>query len=157
MRAGRVVYSEIMKLFLSTTFSGKVNYDTLEVEPEFRRQIEQILATLRAAGHEVFAAVEDEGWRISDADPVEAVRYDIRRIEAADALVALLHDAPSAGVQWEIGYADALGKKVYVLSEEGTNIGYWNSALEKLGRVTRLPYSEKNIQELAGAARSLAT
>ena len=144
-----------MKLFLSTTFSGEINGDTGEVEPEFRCEIEQILAAIRAAGHEVFAAIEDEGWKISDLTPAETAGYDIQRIEAADALIAMLHDRPSAGVQWEIGYADALGKKVYVISEEGTDIGYWNRALEKLGRVTRLPYDRHAIQEFAEVVRNI--
>ena len=142
-----------MKLFLSTTFSNKVNYETMEVEPDFRLEIEQILSVLRAAGHEVFAAVEDEGWKIGETTPSETAKYDIQHIDDSDALIAILHAKPSAGVQWEIGYADARGKKVYVISEEGIDIGYWNRALEKLGRVTRLPYARHNIQEFADAVK----
>lgn len=150
-----LVYSENMKLFLSTTFSNKVNQDTMEVEPAFRQEIEQILSILRAAGHKVFAAVEDEGWRLGDATPVEATRYDIEHIDEADAVIALLHDKPSAGVQWEIGYADALGKRVYVIFEEGTDIGYWNRALEELGRIMRLPYGRHDIQTFTEAVKKL--
>ena len=144
-----------MKLFLSTSFSHKINDSTGEVEQEFRREIEQILATLRTAGHEVFAAAEDEGWRVNDGDPTKAARYDIQHIDEADALVAILHAKISAGVQWEIGYANALGKKVYIISDKAADVGYWNRALEELGRVTRLPYSQQSIQEFADAIKDI--
>lgn len=142
-----------MKIFLSTSFSQVINYDTGEVEPKIRQEIEQILQTIRAAGHEVFAAVEDEGWKISKLTPAEGAKYDIRRVEEADVLIAILHEKISAGVQWEIGYADALGKKAYVISDESTDIGYWNRALEELGRITRLPYNQQGIQEFAEAIK----
>lgn len=144
-----------MKVFLSTSFSHKVNYETGEVLPEFRQEIEQILATIRTAGHEAFAAVEDEGWKLGNATPAEGAAYDIKHIDESDILIAILHDTTSAGVQWEIGYADAKGMKVYVLSEDKTDIGNWNRAIEALGRVTRLPYDSKNLAAFTEAIGKL--
>ena len=144
-----------MKIFLSTSFSHKVNYDTGEVFPEFRAEIEALLKVIRNAGHEVFAAIEDEGWKIGDMTPADSAKFDIQKIDESDALLAILHDQPSAGVQWEIGYVDASGKKVYIISEDGKDIGYWNRAIEALGRVTRLPYSPGDLSEFEKAIKNL--
>jgi nucleoside 2-deoxyribosyltransferase len=144
-----------MKLFLSTSFSHKIDYDTGEVLPEFRREIEQMLAAVRAAGHEVFAAVEREGWKLSDEPPEACAEFDIKQLDEADALLAILHDRASAGVQWEMGYADGLGKKVYVVQEDEDSMEYWNRALEGMGRITRLPYSQADITEFAEAVKTL--
>jgi nucleoside 2-deoxyribosyltransferase len=144
-----------MKIFLSTSFSHMIDNNTMEVKPEFREEIEQILLTIRSVGHEVFAAVEDEGWKMSELTPAEGAKYDIRRVEEADIIIAILHEKISAGVQWEIGYADALGKKVYIMSDEATDIGYWNRALEDLGRIARLPYNRQDLKKFADTIKKI--
>ena len=81
--------------------------------PAFRTLIETILKGLRDGSLKVFAAVEYEDWTVKDSVPPEiGLQRDIVEIDEADVLVTLVHDKPSAGVQFEIGYAVAKGKQV---------------------------------------------
>jgi len=60
------------RLFLATSFSGHVDYETGVISPDYRHNIESILASLReTGGFTVFCAVEDEGWTISADTPPE--------------------------------------------------------------------------------------
>ncbi len=107
-----------MKIFLATSFSGKVDYETKEVLPEFKTFVEQVLACLRKqSGIEVFCAVEQEGWIITDTPPAITVQDDLEQVDKADVLLALVDEEPSAGVQFEIGYATAKGKRVILLTQ----------------------------------------
>jgi len=143
-----------MRIFLSTSFSHKVDYETGVVIPEFRKEIEELLAALRSAGHEVFAAIEHENWKIGDDAPKVAAKLDIEQIDRADALLALLHDKPSAGVQWEIGYANASKKKVFVVIQDNSELSYWNKGLFGLGHITLLNYDRADLGALVAEIRS---
>lgn len=105
------------------------------VLPEHRMMVEDCLLRLRAAGHEVFCAVEDEDWHIaSDVSPEVGVKVDIEEIDKADVLIALLDGQPSVGVQWEIGYANAK-TPVFVMPEPRAELAYWNKGLLALGYI----------------------
>lgn len=129
-----------MKIFLSCSFSTKVDYNTGEVLLEFRRELESILGALRVAGHTVFAAIEDEDWKIGNKPPKVGAQVDINQINKSDVLLALLHDSPSAGVQWEIGYANALKIPVFIASQDGSKLAYWNQGLVGLKLVEQIDY-----------------
>lgn len=135
-------YTKAMKrVFLSTSFSSQVNYDTGEVLPEFRAGLEKVLKVLREQPDiEVFCAIEDEGWKISDAPADTGVTYDIGQVDTADILVALMEDKPSAGVQFEIGYAVAKGKRVILAAKAGKELAYFNQGLVSSGLVTYIAY-----------------
>lgn len=129
------------KVFLSTSFSGKVEVSG-EVLPEFRAFIEAILDALREEDLEVFAAVEDEGWMIANDVPAEiGVQKDLAEIDAADVVVALVHDKPSAGVQFEIGYAVAKGKQVILARHEHEQLAYFNQGVVSSGLMTLVTYN----------------
>lgn len=131
------------KLFVATSFSGKVDYETGKVLPEFRIEVEAILVALRAIeGLFVFCAVEHEGWRMSNDPPEIGVRNDLIEIDKADALLALLLDRPSEGVQYEMGYAAAKGKPVIVSTSADLKLGYFNQGLASLESVNHMHYSD---------------
>ena len=70
----------------------------------------EIVAELRAAGHEVFLPQEQEPGK--DAAGIFAT--DVKGIEWADALVAIMDGPdPDSGTAWECGYA--YGKKPVIL------------------------------------------
>ncbi len=123
------------EIFYSCSFSGKVDYATGLVDPEFRKVIEDDLCVLRELGHRVFCAVEAEQWKIGNVPPGEAVTWDVDEIDKADVLVARLETSVSAGVQWEIGYAHGKGKPVYVFAGEGQDLAYWNQGLVESSRI----------------------
>jgi hypothetical protein len=129
------------RLFLSTSFSGQVDPQTGKVVPEFRKFIEGALKALREQPDvDVFCAIEDEGWKITDALPDKGVRHDIEQVDAADGLIALLHDNISAGVQFEIGYAAAKGKRVVLAAHSDHKLAYFNQGLVSAGYVTLVTY-----------------
>ena len=132
------------KLFLATTFSGQVNYETGQVNPVFRESIEAVLKSLRTlGGFSVFCAVEHEGWKVGDEPPHIGVAKDKAEIDAADGLLALLQPVPSEGVQWEIGYAT--GKKPVMLAHApDVTPGYFNQGLITLGEVSLAIYNDPN-------------
>lgn len=132
------------KVFLSTSFSHVTDYRTGTVQPEFRKSIESILQSLRKeAGVQVFCAMEDEGWKLGGDEPPEiGVKHDIAVIDDADILLALVHDQPSVGVQFEIGYMVAQGKPVILAMQAGTQLAYFNQGLVSAGMVTLITYDD---------------
>lgn len=131
------------KLFLATSFSGHVDYETGIVVPEYRRTIEGILSALRTTGEfDVFCAVEYEGWVISgDVPPEVGVQKDLAEIDEADIVLAVLPTGIiSAGIQYEVGYADAKGTHVVLATEKGTELAYFNQGVVALGRVAHIAY-----------------
>lgn len=129
------------KIFLATSFSGKVNYATGAVDPEFRKEIETILESLRRSDDlEVFCAVEDEGWGINNTPAEVGVKYDLEKLDQADVLLALVEETISAGVQFELGFAVAKGKQVVLASLAGAKIAYYNQGVISNGLMTSLTY-----------------
>lgn len=133
------------KIFLSTSFSGKVDYTTGEVEPEFRKEIEAILEALRSSELEVFCAVEDEGWNITNTPPEVGVKHDIDRLDEADVLVALIEETISAGVQFELGYAVAKGKQVILAAARDAKIAYFNQGVVSNGMMTLITFDTSDV------------
>jgi nucleoside 2-deoxyribosyltransferase len=134
------------KLFLATSFSGQIDYETGQVKPEFRKDIEEIIEALRkVGGFAVFCAVEHEGWIISNDPPEVGVEKDLAEIDDSDVVLGILHDAVSGGVQYEIGYADGRGKSVFVATREGVDLAYFNQGIANLGRVTHLSYESPEL------------
>ncbi|HLZ15151.1 MAG TPA: nucleoside 2-deoxyribosyltransferase [Candidatus Saccharimonadales bacterium] len=132
------------RVFLSTSFSHKVDYASGEVLPDFRKELEQLLRGLRGqANIEVFCAMEHEKWKINAGVPPEVgIEKDLAEIDRADVLVALVHDQPSVGVQFEIGYCVAKGKPVLLAMQSGNKLAYFNHGLVSAGLVTLITYDD---------------
>jgi nucleoside 2-deoxyribosyltransferase len=142
------------KVFLGTSFSGQVDTHG-SILPEFRRSIEQLLEGLRKNELEIFAAVEHEDFMIrADVPPEIGVKKDLDEIDAADVVVALIDDKPSAGLQFELGYAIAKGKQV-VLAQHAANhqLAYFNQGAISAGLLTLVEYDtiDALIQQLTVA------
>lgn len=145
-------YTTSMKIFIAASYSAMVNYDTGEVFPEYRTWLETQLNTLEAAGHTVFCALRQDNYKINNADPAAAYNMDVANIESADALLALVSEKVSAGVQTEIGYALALGKQVVLALDKDTDHLWFNKAIIEAGQATAiiLPLQENiNISTLS--------
>jgi len=133
----------IMKrLFLATSFSGHVNYETGEVNPDYRQEVEAVINALRTDGFTVFCAVEHEKWIIAkDILPEVGVKKDLAEIDESDVVIALLPvGLISAGLQYEVGYADAKGKKVILATELGSELAFFNQGAANIGRVAHVEY-----------------
>jgi hypothetical protein len=127
-----------MKVFVAASYSSKVNYDTGEVFPEYKEWLEGTLGLIEALGHTVFCALCEDQYKINDSDPAAAFSLDLEHIEQSDALVALLSESPSAGVQTEIGVAVALKKQVFLAHLPEHQLAYFNAAMLKASVVQEL-------------------
>ena len=123
-----------MKIFLLTSFSGEIDAEG-NVKAAFRTSIEMLLQHLRAAGHTVTCAIETEGWKMGDAAPEIGTNVDLQEIRASDAVVALFVET-SAGMQFELGYATALGKRVILVKSDDVKLGWFISGVVNLKLAT---------------------
>jgi|SRR3989344_682259 len=133
------------KLFLATSFTGYIDVKSGKIKPEFRRQIESIINALRGTGFNVFCAAEYEGWEIANSAPEVGVKIDLAEIDRSDALLAILHDSISAGVQFEIGYAVGQGKKVFVATNEDHDLVYFNKGAANSGKMQHVLYDQPKL------------
>jgi nucleoside 2-deoxyribosyltransferase len=125
-----------MKIFVLASYSSKVDYDSGEVFPEYKDWLEGILTSIEEAGHEVFCALRADQYKINDSDPASAFSLDMKQLEESDAILALLEDSPSTGVQTEIGVGVALKKIVILAHSSEDKLAYFNAAMLRAG-VTR--------------------
>lgn len=139
-----------MKIFVGTSYSTKVNYDTGEVFPEFQVWLENILLILEQAGRETFCAMRADGYKINDADPAKAFFLDMEHIQESDAMLMFTDDHISAGLQVEIGVGAALKKKVILAHLPEHKLAYFNAAMVQSGTVKELllPLDSDNLNKL---------
>lgn len=132
-----------MKIFVAASYSSKVNYETGEVVPDYRDWLESVLDTLEGFGHTVFCALRVDKYKIDSGDPAGAFNLDIRQLRSSDALIALVDDKASTGVQTEVGYALALGKMVVFAHESNSELSWFNKAIIRAGQAAEreLPFS----------------
>ena len=126
---------------MAASYSSKVNYDTGEVFAEYKAWLEELLGQIEATGHEVICSLREDRYRINDGDPAGAFKLDTESIKNSDALLALLDARVSAGVQTEIGYALALGKRVILAHNPEDELAYINAAMVKAGLARDLTFT----------------
>lgn len=103
-----------MNIFLCVPFSSRVDANG-NVDVEYRRSVERLLSGLRKREHSVYCALEYASWKLGGlSSPEDELAQDLKEIDLADKVVALLEERVSAGVQLENGYAFAKGKTVEI-------------------------------------------
>lgn len=120
------------EVFVASSYSSKVNYSTGLVFPDYKDWLENVLNGLEDQGYSVFNALRVDKYRI-ETDPVAAYKLDRERIEKCDALLAILEEEGSEGVQTEVGLALGLGKTVLLAHTEKLKLGWFNQALVSSG------------------------
>lgn len=144
-----------MKVFVAASYSSKVSYDTGEVSPEYKVWLEGILDMIERQGHSVFCSLRADQYKINDADPAAAFSLDMKHIEESDAVLALLSEKVSAGVQTEIGAGVALKKQVIIAHSPDEALAYFNAAMVKAGAVRELelPLVGQDLEALLSLSR----
>jgi len=133
-----VCYTASMKIFVAASYSSEVDYQTGQVFDDYREYLEDTLRTIEASGHNVFCALREDNYTINKEDPAIAYRLDVNNIEDSDVLLAILDNTVSGGVQTEIGFAIALGKKVLLAHRPEDALIYFNDAMVRAGVVGEL-------------------
>lgn len=136
------------RIFVATSYSSKVDYETGEVFPEYKEWLESQLTKLESMGYEVFCALRVDSYRINDEDPAAAYNLDTTEIKKSDILLALLTDHMSSGVQTEIGYALALEKEVVLVRGKEVNLSWFNKSIIKAGKAEEIisPITENHFK-----------
>lgn len=89
-----------------------------------KEDMEKVLKVLRNSRYIVFAPYEfiiPDGWEMSNLDWAKKIyEKDIKEIKNADIVVAINHGQYSdSGTAYEIGFASALNKPIYLICFEG--------------------------------------
>jgi nucleoside 2-deoxyribosyltransferase len=121
------------KVFVATSYSSQVDYQTGQVLPEYREFLERQFAVIESTGAKIFSAIRHDNYKINNASPEEAFRVDWQEIKKCDIFIAFLSDKVSAGVQTEIGMAVAMGKTVLLARPANVKLEYFNNALIRSG------------------------
>lgn len=122
-----------MRIFVGAGYSAHVDYETGEVFEDYKGKLEKILGMVEQLDHTVFCAMREDGYKINKIDPATAFRLDFDNLDKCDAVLALLDNNISGGVQSEIGYALGRGKKVFLAHEEIDALDYLNNAMVVAG------------------------
>lgn len=145
-----------MKIFIATSFSSKVDYSTGKVFPEYRAWLEgNILSLVKSAGCDYFCAVEEEGWKINDQDPGKAITEDFNNLKTCDALLVVLDEEVSPGLQIEIGIAYERGMPIILAHQKDTKLKWSNQALIDAGFAKELlmPFNSEQLNQVINEVR----
>jgi nucleoside 2-deoxyribosyltransferase len=118
-----------MKIFLAAPFTQMLDGETSRFAVPYREWLEEIIAFLRDAGHEVISAHIRELWGDALQPPSVALANDWAGIRQADVVIAHVGNPPSPGVQMELGIALSLGKRLVVLTSRDAFVPYLNRGL----------------------------
>lgn len=141
-----------MKVFVASSYSTKVNYETGEVFPEFKTWLEDTLSAIESTGATAFSALRADGYKINDTDPADAFFLDKNNLDDSDVILALLDDEVSPGVQVEIGYGIAKNKVVILAHQPDHKMRYFNAAMLRAGVVRELvlPFTTEKFKAILG-------
>lgn len=129
-----------MKIFLSVSFSSQVD-EQGAINAAYRSDLEVLIQKLEEKSHTVFCAPRLENWKITDHDPVHALKGDLEELDKCELYVAILGEDVSAGVQLETGYALALEKRMVLASPASTKLGWTNNALTGFENISNINFS----------------
>ena len=129
-----------MRIFLASSFSDQIDPQTKQVFVDYKVFTEYLLKGLREEVGEVFCALEHEKWQVGEEPPEIGLLRDIEEINASDCVVAMVNDKPSAGVQFELGYAVAKGKRVILARAADHQLSWFNQGTVGAGLVTHISF-----------------
>jgi len=143
-----------VRVFLGTSFSSKVLPDG-SVEPTFRKHIEKIIQAIESKGHTVYCGVREDNWQLNNVGPGRAFLNDADAIKTSDPVIMMVrHNPYSAGVQFELGLAYALEKKIIILwQEDDLPIPYMNQGLMQAKNTSN--YSYKTMSDIPALLENL--
>ena len=132
-----------MKIFLSVSYSSKVD-PTGKVMADYRSELEDVISVFEQDDHQVFCAPREDGWKLNDASPAEAFNLDIKTIDDCGIFMAFVGGQVSAGIQLEIGYALAKGKRIVIVSHQKETLSYINKGLVDTNRASLITYDSQH-------------
>jgi hypothetical protein len=139
-----------MKIFIATSFSGKVDYGTGQVKTEFKNWLKfNVLDPLKNAELNYFCAIEMEGWKVNNSDSTSAIIDDFNNLRESDLLLVILDKDISPGLQIEIGIAYERKMPIILAHEKDVKLKWSNQALidAKFAKELILPITEDKLKD----------
>lgn len=127
-------------VFLSAPFTQLL--DGGGVPDRVRDRLNSIIDHLEAEGWSVANAHKREHWGAALDSPYTAVKADLKGVENAGTLVAILGSPPSPGVQLEIGFALAQAKRIVLIFDPRDFVPYLIKGALELNSVQAIPHSD---------------
>ena len=148
----------MVKIFLIAAFPDQFDLSHQRIKPAFKTKLQYILHGLRQEGVTVSCTLEMDNWQLLEQLPEINLVQDIEAIDASDLVVAVAEDKPSAGVQFELGYAAAKGKRVILARSSNDELSWFNQGTIGSGLVQHVTYQtmEMLLLQLVAAVRVLA-
>jgi len=148
----------MVKIFLIAAFPDQFDLSHQRIKPAFKTKLQYILHDLRQEGVTVSCTLEMDNWQLLEQLPEINLVQDIEAIDASDLVVAVAEDKPSAGVQFELGYAAAKGKRVILARSSNDELSWFNQGTIGSGLVQHVTYQtmEMLLLQLVAAVRVLA-
>jgi nucleoside 2-deoxyribosyltransferase len=135
-----------MKIFLSVSYSSQVDA-TGKVFPEYRKELESVISVFEKINHHVYCAPREDLWTLNDTSPADAFEVDMRNVNECNLFVAFVGNKVSAGIQMEMGFALAKGKRIIIAIPATDKLGYVNQGLIDTRSAEILVYADsKDLQ-----------
>ncbi len=139
-----------MKIFIATSFSGKVDYGTGQVKTEFKNWLKlNVLDPLKNAELNYFCAIEMEGWKVNNSDSASAIINDFNQLRKSNLLLVILDEGISPGLQIEIGIACERKMPIILAHEKDVKLKWSNQALidAEFAKELVLPITEDRLKD----------
>lgn len=127
-----------MKIALIT--SAAATFDANGAVPEYRAFLEYILKALRDNGGDVYSDLEQHNWQLSSEPSEISLRRNLDGLNETDVLLAIVAGAPTAEVEFMIGYAVAKEKRIVLAKHIDDEIAAINSGVIGNGQMTLLHF-----------------
>jgi Nucleoside 2-deoxyribosyltransferase len=124
-----------MQLFLAAPFTQMLS-PAGEFDGTFRSELMELHDYLGHLGYHVFSAHSREDWGNALDTPGGALAIDLAQIDRCDALIAVIGDPPSPGVQLELGYAIARKKPLVLIVDRSGAAPYLVAGIPALTPAT---------------------
>ena len=107
-----------MKIFFGVPYSSKVD-TTGAVLPEYRNELEQMIAIATDLGNTAFCAPQHDGWHLNSISAADAFLLDTNELRTSDAFIGIVEsDNPSIGACMEVMLANELNLPTLIITDK---------------------------------------
>lgn len=147
-----------MKIFFGVPYSSKVDAAGA-VLPNYRKDLEQMIAIATDFGHTAFCAPQHDGWQLNSISAAEAFTLDTNELRTSDAFVGIIESAhPSIGACMEVMLANELGLPTLVITDNINPVYMIKGMVDARDNVTHAvcPTFDETLQQISAFIAKLS-
>lgn len=130
-----------LRIYVGGPFQARLVDGELKVDDEYRALYEDLIDCFEDRGWHVFNAHRREAWGAQMLPARTLTSMDYQDVSCCDVFVATPGADPmSPGTHIEIGWASALGKRIFLLTEHGRDYAALVTGLPAVSDVTFVPF-----------------